>query len=178
MRKLFVTAGHGGLDTGAVFGDYIERDLNIDFRDLVIKELKALGINALTDSNQNALKQTLAWLRGKFVAEDILVDIHFNAGMISSHGTEVLVPEDASDFEKRLAASITKVFASVGFSNRGVKSEAESARKRLGWMRSNAETVLIEVCFITNLTDMKLYEANKNGLARKLAALLKDYSNI
>jgi N-acetylmuramoyl-L-alanine amidase len=43
-------------------------------------------------------------------------------------------------------------------------------------MKADAETVLIEVCFITNLTDMKLYQANKWGIARKIAGALKSKS--
>lgn len=75
-RKIIISAGHGGTDPGASGNGYIERDLAIELRDLIIVELKALGINALTDDNRNALSQTLAWLRGKFSDKDILVDIH------------------------------------------------------------------------------------------------------
>ena len=175
-RKLFVVAGHGGTDSGAVGNGYIERDLAIELRDLVIKELKSLGINALTDSNSNALSQTLSWLRGKFTSKDILFDIHWNAGVAAAKGSEVIIPDVSSQFEKELAKDLLKVLVDVGFKDRGVKPEALTARKKLGWMRPVAENVLIEICFITNSTDMKLYQANKHTIAKKLALVLSTYS--
>lgn len=175
-RKVFVVAGHGGTDSGAVGNGYIERDLAIELKDLVIKELKLLGINALTDSNSNALSQTLAWLRGKFASKDILFDIHWNAGAAAAKGSEVIVPDVSSQFEKDLAKDLLKVLVDVGFKDRGVKPEALTARKKLGWMRPVAENVLIEICFITNSTDMKLYQANKQTIAKNIAFTLSTYS--
>jgi N-acetylmuramoyl-L-alanine amidase len=45
-------------------------------------------------------------------------------------------------------------------------------------MRPVAENVLIEICFISNSTDMKLYQANKQTIAKKLANDLKTFSKI
>lgn len=176
MRKIIISAGHGGTDPGASGNDYIERDLAIELRNLIVSELKALGISALSDDDKNALKQTLLWLRGKFTTGDILLDIHWNAaGNPDANGSEVIIPQIASSFEKDLAAAILKCFTSFGYRDRGVKPETETARKSLGWMRPNAENILIEVCFISNLTDMKLYQANKQGIARRVAATLAHF---
>ncbi len=176
MRKIIISAGHGGTDPGASGNGYIERDLAIELRNLIVAELKALGISALSDDDKNALKQTLLWLRGKFTTGDILLDIHWNAaGNPDANGSEVIIPQIASSFEKDLAAAILKCFTSFGYRDRGVKPETETARKSLGWMRPNAENILIEVCFISNLTDMKLYQANKQGIARRVAATLAHF---
>lgn len=177
-RKLIISAGHGGTDSGAVGNGYIERDLNIELRNLIVAELSSLGVKAETDPNQNALKETLAWLRGKFGSRDVLFDIHWNAGPAAAKGSEVIVPEVSSDYEKKLAEALLKVLTDVGFKNRGVKPESETARKTLGWMRPVAENVLIEICFISNATDMKLYQANKQTIAKKIANVLKTFSNI
>lgn len=178
-RKIIISAGHGGTDPGAVSGNYVERELTIELRNLVVAELRALGINPLVDSNTNALKETLAWLRGKFGARDILFDIHWNAaGSPDAKGTEVIVPDRFSQFEKDLAKALLKVFTDLGFKDRGVKPEALTARKKLGWMRPTAENVLLEVCFITNTMDMKLYEANKHNISKRIASVLNHYSKI
>lgn len=177
-RKVIVSAGHGGTDSGAVGNGYVERDLTIELRDLVVIELSALGIKADTDPNQNALKETLAWLRGRFGSKDVLLDIHWNGGPAAAKGSEVIIPDISSEYEKKLAEALLKVLTDVGFRNRGVKPEAETARKKLGWMRPVAENVLIEICFISNATDMKLYQANKQTIAKKLAIVLKTFSNI
>lgn len=176
-RKLIISAGHGGTDPGAISGSYIERDLAIELRNLIVAELKLMGISPLVDDDRNALKQTLAWLRGKFGSKDILFDIHWNAAASpEAKGTEVIVPDVASNFEMEVSRAILKVFTDLGFRDRGVKREGATARKRLGWMRPAAENILIEVCFISNPTDMKLYEANKSNISKRLAHVLAHYS--
>lgn len=171
-RKIIISAGHGGNDPGAVANGYTERDLTIEFRELLVKELLLLGVKPLIDDNKNALKQTLAWLVGKYSSKDILLDIHWNAASSKARGTEVIVPDNASIFENNFAKNILNVFVSNGFINRGVKPESQTARKRLGWMRPPAENILIEVAFITNLLDMNLYQNLKYKLAKESAFVI------
>lgn len=178
-RKIFVSAGHGGIDSGAVGNGYIERDLAIELRQLVVNELQLLGVSPIIDDNKNALKETLSWLRGKFGSKDILFDIHWNAAASpEAKGSEVIIPDVASQFEKDLSKSLLKVLTDLGFKDRGVKAESLTARKRLGWMRPAAENVLIETCFISNVTDMKLYQSNKGTIAKKVALVLNHYSKL
>ena len=171
-RKIIISAGHGGNDPGAVANGYTERDLAIEFRELLVKELLLLGVKPLIDDNKNALKQTLAWLVGKYSSKDILLDIHWNAASSKARGTEVIVPDNASIFENNLGKNILNVFVSNGFINRGVKTESQTARKRLGWMRPPAENILVEMGFITNLLDINLYQNLKYKLAKELAFVI------
>ena len=176
-RKIIISAGHGGTDPGASGNGFIERDLAIELRNLIVVELKSLGVNALVDDDKNALKQTLLWLRGKFTTGDILLDIHWNASSNpDAKGSEVFIPDNSSSFERTLAGELLKCFTAFGFKSRGVRPESESARKTLGWMRPGAENLLLEVCFISNSLDMKLYQANKHGIARRIALTLNQYS--
>lgn len=179
MRKVILSAGHGGTDPGASGNGYIERDLAIELRDLLANELKALKINPLMDDNKNALKETLAWLRGKFGAKDILIDIHWNAAANpEAKGSEVIIPDTGSYFEKSLGKALLRVLTDLGFRDRGVKPEALTARKSLAWMKPNAENILIEMCFISNALDMKLYQANKNTIAKRMALVIQQYINL
>ena len=171
-RKIIISAGHGGNDPGAVANGYTERDLAIEFRELLVKELLLLGVKPLIDDNKNALKQTLAWLTGKYSSKDILLDIHWNAASSKARGTEVIVPDNASVFENNFAKNILNVFVSNGFVNRGVKPESQTARKRLGWMRPPAENILVEMGFITNLLDINLYQNLKYKLAKESAFVI------
>ena len=59
---------------------------------------------------------------------------------------------------------------------KGVKSEADSQHKKLGFMRLNGETILIEMCFISSKSDMDKYQANKKVLAKRLANVICEYS--
>jgi hypothetical protein len=58
----------------------------------------------------------------------------------------------------------------------GVKTESLSARGQLGWMRLNGNNILLEVCFISNKSDMEKYQDNKSMLAFKIAKILYEYA--
>ena len=173
-RKIIISAGHGGNDPGAVANGYTERDLAIEFRELLVKELLLLGVNPLIDDNKNALKQTLAWLKGVLKSDKtVCIDIHWNAAIPKARGTEIIIPDKPSLFESSFAKEILDVFVSNGFTSRGVKTESQTARKRLGWMRPLAENILIEMAFLTNTLDLELYKMVKYKLAKELAVVIK-----
>jgi N-acetylmuramoyl-L-alanine amidase len=178
-RKIFVSSGHGGTDGGASSGQYIERDLTLEFRNLLTSELQKLGVKWSVDADTNVLKQTLAFIKGKFLPSDILLDIHFNAG--GGEGVEVVIPNVSSAFERRLAQSIANVISKLtGFKKRqgGVIPESSTARKTLGWMRPNSENVLIEMCFIDNKSDMLTYQLNKVKIAKEVAKVISDFTKL
>ena len=173
-RKIIISAGHGGNDPGAVANGYTERDLAIEFRELLVKELLLLGVKPLIDDNKNALKQTLQWLKGVLKSDKtVCIDIHWNAAIPKARGTEIIIPDKPSLFESSFAKEILDVFVSNGFTSRGVKTESQTARKRLGWMRPSAENILIEMAFLTNTLDLELYKMVKYKLAKELAAVIK-----
>lgn len=173
-RKIIISAGHGGNDPGAVANGYTERDLAIEFRELLVKELLLLGVKPLIDDNKNALKQTLQWLKGVLKSDKtVCIDIHWNAAIPKARGTEIIIPDKPSLFESSFAKEILDVFVSNGFTSRGVKTESQTARKRLGWMRPSAENILIEMAFLTNTLDLELYKMVKYKLAKELAVVIK-----
>lgn len=178
-RKIFVSSGHGGKDGGASSGGFIERDLTIEFKNLLTTELQKLGVKWSIDADTNALVETLAFIKSKFLPSDILLDIHFNAG--GGEGVEVVVPNVASSFEKQLAQRIADVISTLtGFKKRqgGVIPESSTARKTLGWMKPNCENVLIEMCFIDNKSDMLTYQLNKVKIAKELAKVISDFTKL
>ena len=59
--------------------------------------------------------------------------------------------------------------------NRGVLSEADSHRGRLGLMREKGIVALLELCFISNPDDLKAYDLHKTELAGKIADILIKY---
>lgn len=177
-RKVFLIAGHGGKDPGALGNGYNERDLAIEFRRILDLELRRIGVFATLDPDENFLSQSLRWLKGKFGERDVLIDIHWNASTNpSATGSEIIVPENPSTYENLLATALLKQLTGVGFRDRGVKNETQTARGRLALMRENAENILIEMCFITNSQDMVLYQNSKNIIAKRIAHTIKNHIN-
>ena len=181
MRTIYVSAGHSnkvGKDRGASGNGFIEGELTVEQRDLIVKELKKLGAKIVVDDNDSILAQTIAFFKNKTTKDCILVDLHWNAATPQATGTEVLVPATPTKFETDLATDLSKVIANtLGIKNRGVKTELQSARKSLGWMRLTGENVLIETCFISNKNDMESYQKNKEELAKRIAIVLFEYAN-
>lgn len=177
-RKVFIASGHSntpGKDNGSTGNGYVEGFLTVEFRDLLVAQLKAIGVVPTTDPASNVLAETIQYFKALTNPNALLVDIHFNAGPSTATGVEVEVPDDSNPYERKVAGEIAnEISRTFGIQNRGVKPESETARKRLGWMRLIGNNILIELCFITNYKDMMAYQAYKTTLAKRLALIIKN----
>ena len=180
---LYITAGHSTqrdpwlknpADPGATHGQYKEADLTVEFRDLLVKELKALGLDPMIDDNRASWPAYLAWARNIFSRDDMLLDIHFNSLKgAPAYGSEIYIAEGAHVNVKEWAAELVENCAWVlGTANRGVKYPYQSARGDLEAPKMTDRAALIEVCFITNQADMDKYNLHKKDLARALAFVI------
>jgi len=183
MRKIFVGAGHSntpGRDMGASGNGYIEGNLTVDFRNKLVEELRELGADVIIDKDGSVFWETINKFKTLVDSKSIVVDIHFNAAVPAATGTETLIPEVHTKFERELAEKVSETIGdTLGIKLRGwkgVKTESESHHGRLGWMRLNGENILLEICFITNSSDMSSYCEKENILAEKLAKVLFDAS--
>jgi N-acetylmuramoyl-L-alanine amidase len=187
MRKIFISAGHSnrpGRDRGASGNGFIEGELTVELRNLLIKELKDLGVNAIADKDDSILSESINFFKNLTTNTCIVLDLHWNAATPAATGTETLIPATPSAFELDLAAAISKATADIleiplrGNTNgrAGVKTEASSHHGRLGWMRLTGENVLTETCFITNANDMRKYQERKHILVKELARILFEFA--
>ena len=170
LRTLIIGAGHGGTDPGASGNGFIERDLAIEFRNLLVAEMLKLSVTCIVDDNKNALKASLAVFKKDFKPDSVNIDIHWNAGPAAATGTEVLIKTNAGVFDKQLAGKIAATIANtLGIKNRGLKTELDSARGSLAWLHQPGSDFIIEMCFISNKSDMDKYQATKTVLAKLMA---------
>lgn len=175
MKTLIIGAGHGGSDPGASGNGYIERDLAIEFRNLLVSELKKLSVNCITDPDSNALKESLLYFKEYFNPDSVNVDIHWNAASPAATGTEVLINTNATPFEKQLGGKIADTIATMlNIKNRGLKTERDSARGTLAWLHQAGRNYIVEMCFISNKTDMVKYQGKKHELSKAIADILFD----
>ena len=123
-----------------------------------------------------SLKGYISELNKQVVSNDIIVDLHFNAGISNATGTETFVPFRFTTEEHVLATKVSSLVSNtLNIKNRGIKDERQSQHNSLAIMRPNCTNILIEVCFITNVSDMQSYITNKKKLAKKLAELFSVY---
>lgn len=184
-RLLFVSAGHSskkGRDNGALGVDGItEGQRTEEFRNLFVQECKHLGITCNVDGSDTILLDTINQFK-KWVNKDaILIEFHFNASANNkAEGVEVLVPRkgELTEIERKIATEFCEAASRImSVKNRGVKTEDESARGSLGWMRLAGNNILPEICFITNKLDLVKYDMNKKDIARAWALIVQKYIN-
>lgn len=177
-RVLWLTAGHGGSDPGAGGFGHNEADLVLELRDLITAALKRKGFKYTiwNDPNNWATSQTSAYLQSRTKEGDVVFDLHFNAASPSAHGVEVIVPNNYTPVEAKLAKGIAKVDADVLQTvlrgDEGLKTEGETPRQRLAMMRPPGVNVLLETGFITNREELTKYLNGKERLADELANVL------
>lgn len=186
-REVYISAGHTnivGKDRGAVGSGYVEGDLTVEFRDLVCIDLDTLHITYVKDQNAHALAETVKEFKGITKESDLVIDIHFNAATATATGCEVFVPHDATKTELDLAENCAQCISlTLGIplrgnfkGRKGVKSEQESNRKDLVWMRLAGQNILLEVCFISNPNDMAKYQKFKEALAYNIASSIARFA--
>jgi len=183
MKKIFLSAGHSntkGRDRGASGNGYIEGELTVELRNLIVIELRKLGITPIVDSDNSIFSETVNFFRNRTTKDCIVVDLHWNAATPQATGTETLIPAQHTKFERELAQAISEVIGqtlSIPLRGvKGVKTELESHHGRLAWMRLTGENILPEICFITNSRDMSSYQQNKRLLAERIANVLYEFA--
>mgnify|MGYP000992531641 CR=1 FL=1 len=181
----FISAGHcadrksPNFDSGAEgINKRLECDETIKVRDRVIAIIKEKGYtDIIQDANNESLKEYLN--RAKTGNGSMVCEFHFNAFNFKTSGTEVLVADNPSINSSNCAKEMADVTASIlGIPNRGVKTEAESHRGKLGLMREMGIVVLVEVCFIDSATDMAAYDTHFEALCQAYADILIKYDNL
>jgi len=135
-------------------------------KDLVIAKLKALGhtvYDCTVDngtSQSDVLKKIIAKCNAHTV--DLDISIHFNAGANDRKGDGKLTGTEVLVYNKNTKAlpyaqKICGKICELGFKNRGVKYNTGLYFLR----KTKAPSCLIEVCFVDDADDVKLYNAEK-----------------
>lgn len=161
MAKIFVSAGHGGKQPGAVKGSLIEKNLTLDIANRLAKLLKDAGHTVVQNrtTDVDCSPEKAAQLANSSGA-DFFVEIHLNSFALSSaNGCEVYYYKGDSKGEK-LANDICKSIAGLGYRNRGAKTGTYHVIKA-----TKMTAVLVECCFISSPEDMARFNADKMAKA-------------
>lgn len=177
---IYVLAGHHNRDSGAVNKEGVKESVITKlFRDKVVSHLRSWGIPFIIDNDNETLAQVTK--RIKPGTGSVLCEFHLNASdRVDAKGTEVFVKDGPKPSEKALAADIAHAISThCNIYNRGVKTESQSPRKKLAILHTEAGiSVLVELCFITNKEDMRLFRLGMDSLAERIAELLIKYDAI
>ena len=178
MSKVFLSAGHGGSDPGAVGFGMKEKDINLNIMLACLDELVKHGVTVVCsrtkDENDpvgNEVKEANA------SGADVAVSFHTNAG--GGNGSESYYWTNDLKGQK-LATLCEKHAKSIGQNSRGIKSG-----NHLYFIKNtNMTAVLCECAFIDNDTDNDIIDTTAEQRAFGVAyakAILEylgiDYNN-
>lgn len=183
LFMIILTAGHTGPNTGAI-GTVIESHGRLDegietirLRNRIAEILtEKWGIVVLLDRDNERLGLLTERINRIASPTDICLDLHLNSHSNQiANGTEVIISNDATDFEISIAVKLLNATARTLQTNiRGIKSECETPHQRLAMLHLNCQNIILEVCFCTNPTDGKLYTSHFEQLAQAIARTLAE----
>lgn len=176
MSKIFIAAGHSNTDPGAAYNGMKESDLAVRLQNRIAVNLRALGMQVLTDGEGEINKPLLdAVSRARIItaAGGVAVEIHFNAGPATAKGVEALGPDRLLVLCQRLAFAVAHHTGSPRRGNLGFKSPSQSARKRLAFC--DAGGIILEVAFISNPDEMAAYLLRENEIAQAISDTLFEH---
>ena len=147
MAKVFLSAGHGGTDSGAVSGGLYEKTINLNTLLACKNELERHGVTVvcsrIKDENDPVSEEVK---EANTSGADIAVSFHANAG--GGDGFEAFYFSSSSK-GKKLATLCEKYVKNLGQNSRGVKNG-----DHLYFIRKTAMTaVLVESFFVDNAKD-------------------------
>lgn len=144
--KIFLNAGHGGTDPGAVSKNGTkEAEITAKIVDLLIKKLKINGYAFEAFQQRNSYFE-ISKVENKSKAT-LFISIHCNAATSpQANGVEVLFQEQSQKGKAFAKIFQTELIKKTRLANRGIKP-----RKDIHVLnRTIAPAVLIETAFITN----------------------------
>ena len=156
MMKVFIGAGHGGADGGAVANGVKEKDLNLSIALACRDELMKHGVSvkmSRTKDEDDPLSEEIRECNA--YSPDLAVDIHNNAG--GGDGAEVFYHHGGGK-GKTLAENILAEVVKVGQNSRGAKTRKNANGKDYyGFIReTSCPAVIVECAFVDNASDLKI----------------------
>ena len=169
--KVFISAGHGGSDPGAVANGVKEKDLNLSIALACRDELKRHGVEvkmSRTKDENDPLSEEIRECNA--YAPDLAVSIHNNAG--GGDGAEAFYHYGGGK-SKTLAENILAEIVKVGQNSRGAKIRKNSNGKDYyGFIReTSAPAVIVECAFVDNASDLEILatEGKRKSMGEAIA---------
>ena len=166
--KILLISGHGNGDSGAIGQGKQEQNETRKVVNALKLEIAKFAEVEVYDQTHDAFKD---YLNGKLkkVTCDYVLEIHFNSGSSSAHGTEIYITskEKAHTVEFEIMKQLSSYFV-----NRGVKVTDFSVINT--YKNRGISSALLELCFITSKKDMQVYQSKFDGVIKAIANGVKN----
>ena len=175
---IILVAGHTGAQTGAIgvntsnYGRIDEGYETIWLRNRVAQILnEKYGCYVLLDDNKDKLAVVIQKIKSVVNKDDVCIELHFNSAKNSTAcGTEVILSENPTDEEVKIGVQLLNTTAkALGTNVRSIKTERQTPHNQLAILHLPCSSIILEVCFCSNLHDSEIYFHNREKLAAALA---------
>ena len=157
-RKVFINAGHGGVDAGAVANGLKEKDVNLTIALACAAELERHGVQVKMQrtTDKGSTSSAIAKACNEY-KPNLAVDIHNNAG--GGDGAEVF-HHYGGGTGKTLAANILKEVVAIGQNSRGAKTKRNVLGKDYYYFirEITAQSVIVECAFLDHTKDVQIID--------------------
>ncbi len=170
--QVIIDPGHGGDDPGAVYNGRNEKDDNLRIALLVKDKLDDMGISAeLTRKSDKFISLEKRCKIANSRKAELFVSLHRNSAE-NANGVEIWIKDDSPQKDSELAENILEMLDNAGISlNRGVKAgyAREDGQNYYINTHTDMPSCLVEIGFINNETDNKLFDENIDEYAQSIA---------
>lgn len=158
MAKVFINAGHGGRDSGAV-GFVVEKNVNLIMAKAAKEYLEKNNVEVYMhkdDLNDNSQSSTDVINACESFKADIAIDCHANAG--GGKGFEIY--KGISGLGDKLAEYIEDEVKKIGQNSRGIKTrKGSNGRDYYYFIRqTSCPAVICEAAFVDNKADAEMLD--------------------
>jgi hypothetical protein len=186
MAKIFVSAGHGGLEDGALDPGYVlpdttEAEEMKQLRDMVLVELRSQGYTAEQVPDELSAAQTIAWINTRCGSGDVAIELHTGAFSDTSQQGAAIYHVAGNELRKTHAELVLiKLRQAVPqLAIRGVRPDSELTSGSAAFTRQVAcPSLFMEVVVITNAADRQLLQTQRRDFAIGIANGLKEWSSL
>lgn len=177
---IYLDAGHGGKDPGAIGTTYStkEKDAALDVSNRVMKKLQEKGYKVKYSRNTDVYIPLLERTQvANNLGADLFVSIHFNsATTASAAGIETLYKVDGRKSNVLADKIQNSMISAISLKNRGVKTRTDLSVLN----NSKMDAVLIEGGFLSNSNDENQIKSAsfRETLANAIVKGIEDYLKV
>lgn len=169
LKKICFDYGHGGRDPGACFEGRREKDDTLYIGRRIASEIVKHGVQVYESRTRDKDMSLDARVNFERTQDfDLFISFHRNASLTGkARGAETFVYTNPSEKAVDLACNIQEALRDIGFINRGVKEATFYVLRK-----TKSPALLIELGFMDNAEDNKLFDDNIEKIVSKLSKII------
>ncbi|MEQ9358728.1 MAG: N-acetylmuramoyl-L-alanine amidase [Coleofasciculus chthonoplastes F3-SA18-01] len=184
MGRIFISAGHGGIeqggrDLGAIAGGTTEAQQMILLRDQIVPELRSRGFEVLSVPDDLSSAESIQWINARSRPGDVALEIHLGSSPNPSvRGTAVYYIANNTERKNHAELILLALLRRLPqLPNRGAKQDTATGMGFLSFTRDTIlPSLLMEVGYLTNPEDRFIIQNRRREMALGIADGLAAWS--